>query len=160
LTISERIKKLRERNNLKQDGFAEKIGAKRGNVAQWEAGNNNPSLDYLTKICEVFDVTADWLLGIAEGRNEIDSPLHEMAASLKELVQEVKTISSMIQAWDIGRIPDQSRKKGKQGNASKPVSGKTLTEEKVDNQIQDTKEQLNKKRQAAKDQRGSSKEKT
>jgi len=100
LKINERIKSLREKNNLKQEGFAEKIGAKRGNVAQWEAGNNYPALDYLTKICEVFNVTADWLLfGINQAikKDVPDStPLNEIVNVLKELAESVKHIEASL----------------------------------------------------------------
>lgn len=101
LNIKERVRELRDRNNLNQTDFAKKIGAKRGNVAQWEAGNNYPSLEYLTQICEVFNVTADWLLlGIEEKLNKgvdevvIDSPLQEISVSLKELVVLIKSIDT------------------------------------------------------------------
>lgn len=60
--IGYRIKQLRENLGLNQTEFAEKIGVSNSRVSNWEKGINRPDVDFLSKICEVLQVSADDLL--------------------------------------------------------------------------------------------------
>ncbi len=61
--FSENIKKLRESQNLSQSQLADIVGTSRQCVSNWENGYAPPSLDSLTKICDYFNVSMDYLLG-------------------------------------------------------------------------------------------------
>lgn len=61
--IGERIKQLRKREKLTQAQFAERIGACRPSVSNWEKGNYGPNHSAIQKIVSEFKVTIAWLMG-------------------------------------------------------------------------------------------------
>lgn len=134
LSISERIKELRKKKDLSQDQFADIIGAKRNNIAQWEAGNNNPSLEYLTSICEHFGVTADWVLfGITAQQETSASPLTQVGDSLIELADHIKKLGISLKTGGDYRPgnPTQNHKADNPGNERKEADQMTEAERKV-----------------------------
>ena len=60
--ISNSIKTLRKENHLSQDQLAEKLYVTRQAVSNWENGKNQPYLETLKRIAEVFDVSVERLL--------------------------------------------------------------------------------------------------
>lgn len=58
-----RIKELRKLGRLSQRGLAEKLGVARSTVAMWETGASQPDNRFLIELADVFDVSADYLLG-------------------------------------------------------------------------------------------------
>lgn len=63
LKTAERIKELREANGLTQAQMARKISVTRSTVNAWEMGTNKPSIDKLSDIADLFQVTTDYLIG-------------------------------------------------------------------------------------------------
>lgn len=59
--MHERIKMLRKSLGLTQQEFAEKIGIKRGAVANYEIGRNEPADSVIALICRELHVREDWL---------------------------------------------------------------------------------------------------
>jgi transcriptional regulator with XRE-family HTH domain len=55
--LGNRIKALRCAKNLTQEQIAEQIGVSRQKIARIESGANNITLDILSKLAEVLDVT-------------------------------------------------------------------------------------------------------
>ncbi len=53
-------------NNLTQTAFAKEIGAKPGQVSEWLKGKAKPGYDYLKRMSEAFNVSADYFLGLKE----------------------------------------------------------------------------------------------
>ena len=72
LDVAERIRNLRLERNLTQLQLARRIGVSTGTVSSYENSETNPPLDTLIKICKVFNVSADFLLGINDARGEQD----------------------------------------------------------------------------------------
>lgn len=62
--FDERIKELRLSLGLNQIQFGRKLFITKQCVSNWENGNIQPSIDMLIKICSVFHVSADYLLGL------------------------------------------------------------------------------------------------
>lgn len=62
--ISDRIKELREKNQLTQSALAKKLGLSRSAVNAWEMGVSVPSAQYLVELSKLFKVSTDYLLGI------------------------------------------------------------------------------------------------
>ena len=60
--LNERIKLLMDSNNLTYVGFAKSIGLNHATVWSWLNVGTMPRLDAIMKICEVYNVTADWIL--------------------------------------------------------------------------------------------------
>ena len=57
----ERIVKLRKVIGLTQQQFADEIGIKRGTVANYEVGRNEPTEAVKRVVCETFGVNREWL---------------------------------------------------------------------------------------------------
>ena len=56
-----RIKALRKQLNLTQQEFADRLGIKRGGVANYEVGRNEPVDSVISLICREFNVNEEWL---------------------------------------------------------------------------------------------------
>lgn len=78
--IGERILALRRALGLTQAQFAERVGASRSRVNNWEAGTRRPDLDAAIRICESTGATLDYLiLGRASSLpNDLFERLSEM----------------------------------------------------------------------------------
>lgn len=57
---------VRKKNNLTQEELADKLFVTRQAVSRWETGETTPTIDTLKKISELFNVDANYLLGITE----------------------------------------------------------------------------------------------
>lgn len=63
-TIGNRLNQLRKENKLTMEQAALKIMTNRATWCNWENDKSYPSLPMLMDICESFDVSSDWLLGL------------------------------------------------------------------------------------------------
>lgn len=59
--MNERIRKLRRELDLTQQEFADRIGIKRGTIANYEIGRNEPVDAVVSLICREFNVNEEWL---------------------------------------------------------------------------------------------------
>ena len=59
--MEERIKQIRKAKGLTQQEFADLLGIKRGTLANYEIGRNEPIDAVISLICEKFDVNEEWL---------------------------------------------------------------------------------------------------
>lgn len=58
------IKDLREDNDLTQQQVAEYLGTSQTMYARYERGANELPIHHLIKLCELYHVSADYILGI------------------------------------------------------------------------------------------------
>jgi transcriptional regulator with XRE-family HTH domain len=68
MTIAERIKRLRQEQNMTQADLGNKLGVHQKQVSAYERGINVPSTDVLIKLAEVFNVTLDYLAFETKGQ--------------------------------------------------------------------------------------------
>lgn len=61
--ISERLKELRNKKGMTQEELAQNINTSRSNIANYETGKNNPSVEMLEKLSEIFNCSMDYLMG-------------------------------------------------------------------------------------------------
>lgn len=66
-----RLKQVREDAGLSQLEFAEKINIGVSSYNAYENGKQIPRVDVIETICELFNVSADWLLGLNDGVSNI-----------------------------------------------------------------------------------------
>lgn len=64
--FSPKLKTLREEAGLNQSQLADKLGVSRGSISFYENGDRIPDIEFLRKVSEYFNVSADWLLGVSE----------------------------------------------------------------------------------------------
>ena len=56
-----RIKQVRSSQKMTQQDFADKLGVKRGTIANYELGRNEPIDAVISLICDKFNVNESWL---------------------------------------------------------------------------------------------------
>lgn len=64
--FSDRLIKARWRKGMNQGTLADELGINVVSISNYETGKTMPSSFLLKCICEVLDVSADWLLGLRE----------------------------------------------------------------------------------------------
>jgi len=62
-TFGERLKMLRESRSITQDELAEELGVSKQAVSQYERGVRRPDFETLSAICDLFNVSTDFMLG-------------------------------------------------------------------------------------------------
>lgn len=84
--MTERIKELRKSLGLTQQEFADRIGVKRGAIANYEVGRNEPTVSVCSLICREFSVSEEWL---RYGTGEMFIPVQdERAAYVEDLLSD------------------------------------------------------------------------
>lgn len=67
--ICQRIRELRREKKYSQKDLAEILGLERSSYAYYELGRVQISIDVLCTLTQLYDVTADYILGISDERN-------------------------------------------------------------------------------------------
>ena len=62
MTLGEKLLKMRKARGWSQEDLAEKLGVSRQAVSRWEAGTAKPDADKIIWLCDLFGVSADYLL--------------------------------------------------------------------------------------------------
>lgn len=103
--MKDRIKKIRKELDLTQQEFADRIGVKRGGIANYEIGRNEPTDSVISLICREFNINEDWLR-TGEGEMFIKQTRDEQIASFIGSIQSSeddsfkKRFISMLSALD------------------------------------------------------------
>ena len=80
MAIAERIHQARTRQGYSQSQLASMVGVTRGACGQWERGISSPSIENLSQLAIMLDVSFEWL---ATGRGEMagENAIMEPAAT-------------------------------------------------------------------------------
>lgn len=62
MSISLRIKELRQQKKLNQVQFSKHLGVSQASVSQYESGSRTPDSSFLAKVCETYQVNLNWLI--------------------------------------------------------------------------------------------------
>ncbi len=62
-----RIRDLREDNDKTQKEIADLLGTSQTMYARYERGANELPIHHLIKLCEIYGVSADYILGLCDG---------------------------------------------------------------------------------------------
>ena len=66
LYFGERLRALRREKNLTQEQLAEKIDLVKSSICAYEKNAKYPSVEVLIKLCQFFNVSSDYLLGLSD----------------------------------------------------------------------------------------------
>ena len=89
--IKERIKELREKNNLTISAFARSLGISPTSVSLYESGRQNPGKKTIQRICEVYGVDESYLTSDDKAATEAGKTDKEIKAEKKpEMKPEIK----------------------------------------------------------------------
>ena len=72
MTLGQKITHLRKARGMTQEELSEAVGVTRQTISKWELDTSTPDLDYLCKLCDLFGVTADYL--IRPERETVEAP--------------------------------------------------------------------------------------
>lgn len=64
--MKDRLKELRLERKLSQKQVAEYLGISTRAYSHYEIGDREPSISLLVKLCDLFEVTADYMIGRAD----------------------------------------------------------------------------------------------
>lgn len=81
--LKDRIRKIRRDLDLTQQEFADRLGVKRGAIANYEIGRNVPADSVVSLICREFNVNEEWL---RDGTGEMFAP--DASDELEALVKK------------------------------------------------------------------------
>ncbi|MDI9461718.1 MAG: helix-turn-helix transcriptional regulator [Bacillota bacterium] len=90
IMFSARLKQIRENSGLSQVDFSQEIGVSVATYNAYETGKQYPRIDVIKKICEKYDVSADWLLDIS-----VQPQVHNWADVVK-LVEAITLGASLV----------------------------------------------------------------
>ncbi len=68
LLFAKRLRELRQEKKLSQVELGAKLGYGYTAISNYENGRNEPNFSDFIRICEVLDVSADYILGISDIR--------------------------------------------------------------------------------------------
>ncbi len=66
----ERLREIRKDHGDTQESLGKKLGYATPTISKWEQGETEPGLETLKQICQMYEVSADYLLGLTD-----DDPL-------------------------------------------------------------------------------------
>ena len=62
----DRLKEIRRDHGDTQEMLARKLGVSTPTVSKWEQGESDPNVKTLIRICRLYNVTSDFLLGLSD----------------------------------------------------------------------------------------------
>lgn len=94
--LMNRIRDLREDRDLRQIDVANATGIDQKTLSNYETGKTNPDSYAIIKLCDFFDVSADYLIGRTDEQRakieKIEERVLEMKKSLETILEELKKI--------------------------------------------------------------------
>lgn len=78
--IGARLREARKLAGLSQGQVANMLGLHRPSISEIEAGNRKVSAEELSDLCDIYDVSLDWVLGKTPSAISSDDPRLELAA--------------------------------------------------------------------------------
>lgn len=90
--LGQRIYEIRTAYGWTQVELAKRIGVAKQTVSNWENENIQPSIDMLIRLSKLFNVTADYLLGLDTiPRIEVEGLPPSFVAHLSLLIEDYRT---------------------------------------------------------------------
>lgn len=97
--FSQKLKQLRENDDISQIRFAKEIGYSQASIAAWENGTREPGINTLIKIAQFFNVSIDYLVGKVqqeqkkEKNTELTSSEQTLLANYKRLPEDLRRLA-------------------------------------------------------------------
>ncbi len=89
--FGEKLRELRVQHNMSQKELAEKLGIVSGTVSAYEQDKKRPSLEVLVKICRIFSISSDYLLGLNDNMNLMKASLTDYQMGIiRQLIRELE----------------------------------------------------------------------
>ena len=90
-----RLKTLRLQKDLTQNQLAKKLELTRSSISYYEKNAVYPSIEILIKICQYFDVSADFLLGLSDTKEfQISHLTDEQVAAVLSIIRQFELLNN------------------------------------------------------------------
>ena len=92
MTIGERLTELRKSRGLSQEELAAQLTLTRQTISKWELGQSSPDIEYVIALCDLFGVSADYLLKgeASEKQAAPEQEVHSQSAGLPPRAEREK----------------------------------------------------------------------
>lgn len=91
-----RIRDLREDLDLRQIDVANETGIDQKTLSNYETGKTNPDSYAIIKLCDFFNVSADYLIGRVDDKSltiqKIEKKISEIQNNLNDIVKDLKEL--------------------------------------------------------------------
>ncbi len=120
--IGQKIRELRKARKLTQDELATLLDVSPSAVGMYEQGRRSPNKDMLVKLCEIFSVSSDSLLGVNESSSEAVDIIREMSERIRSdsgvlldgTPMSVEDREALLSAIEVATNIMLSKKRGKE----------------------------------------------
>lgn len=107
----DRIKELRLQNGWRQIDLAERLHAKQQTIGHYETGERGLDANTILKLCDIFGVSADYLLGRTDSKGgELSSQDAAMLHAFRSAPPTVQTAITVLLSPYIQNAEDASGK--------------------------------------------------
>lgn len=97
LYFGDKLRALRLEHGLTQQELADKIELVKGSISAYEQSRKYPSVEVLIKLCQIFNVSADYLLGLSDDELLKKSYLtDEQVELVQKLIRELEQCNILI----------------------------------------------------------------
>lgn len=93
-----RLRELRLERNLTQNELAKLLGITQDSISLWENNRRTPDTAYIVKLCKIFNVTTDYLLGLEDDFGAktynvscVDSP--QLTPEERKLIEDYRKLN-------------------------------------------------------------------
>ncbi len=116
--LGERLKELRKDHNETQQQLADYLHVSVGTLRTWERNISSPDHDNLARICQKYDTSADYLLGLIDEDQEAVNQIHLLSQRHQEDIYKLTQYLLYIEKLDqISK--HKARRKSAQQNIQK-----------------------------------------
>ena len=91
MRFGEKLAEIRKSQGYTQENLAEKLGVSRQAVSRWEANDTVPDIEMLLGICEIFHVSADYMIHNDYESDEDIPAVKEKTETVREVTEKSRT---------------------------------------------------------------------
>ncbi len=94
--FGERLRDLRHKKHMTQKQLADKLDLSKGTISAYEQGKKYPSIEVLIKLCNILQVSADYLLGLSDDMQLMRSNLtDEQMSTFRKLIYDMEQYNTL-----------------------------------------------------------------
>ena len=94
--FGERLRDLRHEKHMTQKQLADKPDLSKGTISAYEQGKKYPSIEVLIKLCNILQVSADYLLGLSDDMQLMRSNLtDEQMSTFRKLIYDMEQYNTL-----------------------------------------------------------------
>lgn len=98
--FGERLKALRNENNLSQADFAQKFNKSKQTISNYETGERQPDLEMIAAFANFFNVSTDYLLCLSDFKNNESKSFIELSPHSGDIKNNINCINELNTAFE------------------------------------------------------------